>query len=58
MHIPTGLYGAFAAGNVEVDEIDGTTIDGDASFWYLQLGVERKWLPYGSTTIYGEYANL
>ena len=55
MHIPTGLYGALAAGNVEVDDIDGAGFDGDASFWYLQLGLERKWLPYGSTTIYGEY---
>ena len=57
MHIPTGLYGAFAAGRVEVDDVDGAAIDGEASFWYLQLGLERKWLPYGSTTIYGEYAN-
>jgi len=50
-HIPTGLYFAFAAGEKDYDEFDN-----DPSFWYLQLGVERKWLPYGSTTIYGEYS--
>jgi predicted porin len=50
MHVPTGIYGAFAAGNREVD---GT--EEDASFWYAQLGIEKKFLPYGSTTIYADY---
>jgi len=51
MHIPTGVYGAFAAGEKDYDEFDN-----DPSFWFVQLGIEKKWLPYGSTTIYGEYA--
>jgi hypothetical protein len=51
MHIPTGIYGAFAAG--EKDFESATT--SDPSFWYAQLGIEKKWLPYGSTTVYGEY---
>jgi hypothetical protein len=51
MHIPTGIYGGFAAGQLEADD---AVVD-EANFWYLQLGVERRWLPYGSTTIYGEY---
>lgn len=50
MHVPTGIYGAFAAGNREVDGNDK-----DASFWYAQLGIEKKFLPYGSTTIYADY---
>ncbi|WP_088343170.1 MULTISPECIES: hypothetical protein [Rhodomicrobium] len=49
MHVPTGIYGAFAAGNREVDGDDA----GD--FWYGQLGIEKKFLSYGSTTVYGEY---
>jgi hypothetical protein len=27
----------------------------DGTFYYGQLGIEKKLLPYGSTTIYGEY---
>lgn len=50
MHVPTGLYAAFAAADRE-DE-DGDDI---ASMWYVQAGIEKKLLPYGSTTIYGEY---
>ncbi len=51
MHVPTGLYAAFSAGRLEVEE----GLHDEADYWYLQLGVEKKLLPYGSTTIYGEY---
>ncbi len=51
MHVPTGIYGAFAAGQREYD--DGP----DARFWYAQLGIDRKFLAYGSTTFYGEYGS-
>jgi hypothetical protein len=51
MHVPTGIYGAFSAGRLEVDE----GLNDQAEFWYVQLGVEKKMLPYGATTIYGEY---
>jgi predicted porin len=54
MHVPTGIYGAFAAGRLDT-EVSGP-VD-SASFWYAQLGLERKWLPYGTTTIYGEYGH-
>jgi len=50
MHVPTGLYAAFAAGNVEFD-----TDVSDGSFYYAQAGIEKRFLGYGSTTIYGEY---
>lgn len=51
MHVPTGIYGAFAAGSREVEN----ELREDATFWYAQLGIEKKFLPYGSTTIYAEY---
>jgi predicted porin len=51
MHIPTGIYGAFAAGEREIDGDDG------GSYWYGQLGIEKKFTSYGSTTVYGEYGN-
>jgi hypothetical protein len=51
MHVPTGIYGAFAAGHKEVDDRP------DSDFWYAQLGIEKKFLPYGSTTVYGEYGD-
>jgi predicted porin len=62
MHMPTGLYGAFASGKRHIDDIVATdeyqkqvTSFEDATFWYTQAGIERKFLPFGSTTIYGEY---
>jgi hypothetical protein len=53
MHIPTGLYAAFAAGSRDYEL---ATIK-DTSFWYVQAGIERKLLPYGATTLFGEYGN-
>jgi hypothetical protein len=51
MHAPSGLYVALSGGTVEFDD---ESID-EGSFYYAQLGIERKFLPYGSTTVYGEY---
>ncbi len=51
MHVPTGIYGAFAAGSADKDS------GNDADFWYAQLGIEKRFLPYGSTTLYGEYGD-
>ena len=50
MHIPSGVYVAVAGGNVTFG--DDTE---DGSFYYAQLGIEKKLLPYGSTTIYADY---
>ena len=55
MHVPTGLFGTFSIAEQDFEE-DIVGRD-DASYWALQFGVERKWLPYGATTIYGEYAS-
>ncbi|MBX2805878.1 MAG: porin [Hyphomicrobiales bacterium] len=48
MHIPSGLFASFSAGESD----DGVN---DDSYWYVNAGIEKQWLPYGKTTIYGEY---
>lgn len=63
VHVSTGLFVNFAAGIKEDDLIDQTTLfatsaltpDDEQSFWALQAGIERKWTPFGKTTVYGEY---
>jgi hypothetical protein len=54
MHVPTGLFGTFSIAEQDHNNDD---LEEDANYWAVQFGVERKWLPYGATTIYGEYAN-
>jgi hypothetical protein len=51
MHVPTGLFASFSAGEREYDN------DVDGSFYFVQAGLERKWFSYGTTTVYGEYGN-
>ena len=51
MHIPTGLYVALSGGNVA---FDANGVD-DGNFYYAQLGIEKRVLPYGSTTLYADY---
>jgi len=53
MHMPTGLFVTFSAAEKEYKAIRD-----DAQYWGTQFGVERKWLPYGKTTIFGEYASF
>jgi predicted porin len=50
MHVPTGLYVTAAAGQQEIEEFDA----GD--YWFIQAGIEKRFLSYGATTLYGEYA--
>lgn len=56
MHAPTGIYAAFAAGKRDYQDNKGIGLQ-DSSYWYVQGGIERKFLPYGTTTIYGEYGS-
>lgn len=54
MHVPTGLYATFAGGVTEYnDEVDRD----DAEFYYVQLGIDKKFFSHGATTIYGLYGN-
>lgn len=59
-HTATGLFLTFGAGVFWDDLIGtqfaaGTRPDDEYSFFALQSGLERKWLPLGETTLYGEY---
>jgi hypothetical protein len=53
MHVPTGLFASFMAADRDIE--DDAVAGGDGNYWYIQAGVERKWLPYGSTTVYADY---
>jgi hypothetical protein len=43
----------FAAGEQELDAFNPAF--GDPEFWYAQVGVDRRFTPYGATVVYGEY---
>ncbi|MBX2805877.1 MAG: porin [Hyphomicrobiales bacterium] len=49
MHVPTGLFASFSAGEKEFDGGDSD------DYWYINGGVEKTWLSYGATTVYAEY---
>lgn len=63
MHVPTGLFVNFAAGQIETNTVfDASTnptqqdvIPDDGDMWFVQAGIEKRFLSYGATTIYGEY---
>jgi hypothetical protein len=56
MHMPTGLY-LTVAGGVRDDKSDVVGDGDNATFYFAQLGVKRRLLPYGQTTVYGELGN-
>lgn len=62
LHVPTGLFLNFGAGEKQDDLISDITLysgavapDDTETFWALQAGIEKKWTSFGATTIYGEY---
>ena len=54
MHIPTGLF-AYGAYGIKMDDNAPAGEQDESSFWYIQAGIEKKWLPYGATTLFAEY---
>jgi hypothetical protein len=64
-HIPTGLYASFAAGKRDASTFTGITAATgdafvtrpgfDADYFYAQLGITKRVLPYGATTFYSEF---
>jgi len=54
LHVPTGLF-VSVAGGVREDHSEVIDSGDDANFYYAQLGIRRRLLPYGDTTFYGEY---
>jgi predicted porin len=58
MHVPTGLYvyGGYAQNrDGRVADIGAANTDATSSMYFIQGGIEQKWLPLGKTTIFGEY---
>ncbi|MGE0053286.1 MAG: porin [Hyphomicrobium sp.] len=55
-HAPTGLYvyGGYAE---QVDNTAGlpVTADDTSTLWFVQAGIEQKFIDLGKTTIFGEY---
>ncbi|WP_045834552.1 porin [Hyphomicrobium sp. 99] len=61
LHVETGLYASGAYGRLHdagLDNLYGRDVDEETNFWTLQAGIERKFLPIGKTTIFGEYYQL
>jgi hypothetical protein len=57
MHVPSGLFGNFAGGRVDVsrDALASADNPDNGTMWMAQAGVEKRVTPFGSTTLYGEY---
>lgn len=59
MHQPTGIYVNAAAGRLEDDLINSVAIfanaDNTSEFWSVEAGIEKKWIPLGKTTVFGQY---
>jgi predicted porin len=51
MHVPTGLFLNVAAAERERDGDND-----EASMFFVQGGIEKKFLPYGATTLFVDYA--
>ena len=57
MHVPSGLFGNFAGGQVDVsrDALASPDNPDDGTMWMAQAGIEKRVTSYGATTLYGEY---
>lgn len=57
MDMGTGLF-IHGAYGVTTDENKPDGFDNETSFYYLHGGIEKKWLPYGSTTLFAVYGQF
>ena len=57
MHEATGLYTNFAAGYMKDEKIQEIVANADDTheFWAIEAGIQRKWIPLGKTTLFGQY---
>jgi hypothetical protein len=58
MHVATGLYVKGSYGRRKDDNrkiVFGADAESTDTMWYLQGGIEQKWLSFGKTTVFGEY---
>ncbi len=58
-HKPTGLFlfGGWGKQNIDTDNPTSKLqlVNPDSTVWFLQPGIEQKWLPLGKTNIFAEY---
>ena len=54
--MPTGLfvYGAYGDNKIDLKPANAGQ-DDESETYFIQAGIERKWLPLGKTNIFGEY---
>lgn len=60
LHKPTGLYvfGAYGEQQDNRNEVTGfAAADNTDKLWFIQAGIERKWIELGKTTLYAQYQN-
>lgn len=59
MHKPTGLFVFGGWGKQHIDTGNPTTeqqlIEPDSTTWFIQPGIEHKWISLGKTNIFAEY---
>jgi hypothetical protein len=55
MHVPTGLFANLAAGSADLSRPTGSLNPDEGTMWMAQGGIEKRFTPYGATTLYGEY---
>lgn len=59
LHIPTGLYASFAAGESKSRAYSilygPYAVPPEATFAYIQAGIDYKFLSYGNTTLFADY---
>lgn len=56
-HIQSGLFvhGAYGYENNSGTVLTGGITPADGEHWFVKAGVRQKWLPLGTTIIYGDY---
>ena len=56
MHTPTGIYVYAGYGATQIDLTAAQAgADDEATTWFVQGGIEKKFFPIGKTTLFGEY---
>ena len=62
LHLATGLFATGAWGRLEDDGLAALyptrVVDDETSFFFVQAGIEKKFISIGKTTVFGEYFNL
>ncbi|HYD15757.1 MAG TPA: porin [Hyphomicrobium sp.] len=58
MHTPTGLYVYGAYSENKIDPLPGAVnVDDTSTMFFIQAGIEQKWISLGKTNFFAEYRN-